>query len=183
MTVQKDCNREWVQQMKTRPIEVLAAYACGCKGCIEKASKMEKHLDHPFYGEVKDFVGEVEQQQILKGAEKYTEPFNPDSWSGDELAVHAMQELRDGQVYVTGMRDRMRKQAEQIETLKAEVEYWRLKAKTGSEYEKWKEVAEQNGICRRTFNDRVNKGLPYEMAATAPLSNTSPKKYRKDENK
>lgn len=46
-------------------------------------------------------------------------------------------------------------------------------------YNKWREIAKGNGICRRTFNYRVNKGLPFEVAATAPLSNTSPKKYKK----
>lgn len=91
---------------------------CTCSDCMEKAANIQKHLDHPFYAEVKEYVDEVEHQQILKGAEKYPEPYNPNSWTGEELALHAMQELRDGQVYVTGMRQRMLKQEKIITSLK-----------------------------------------------------------------
>lgn len=93
---------------------------CNCSGCEKDTAKREKHLNHPFYQVVDEYTEKIARQQILKGAEKYPEPFNPDSWDGEELADHAMQELRDGQVYVTGMRDRMRKQETQIILLKIE---------------------------------------------------------------
>lgn len=103
-----------------RKTEIIAKTVlhCTCTDCMKKAANIQKHLEHPFYGQVKEYVDEVEHQQILKGAEKYKEPFNPDSWTGDELALHAMQELRDGQVYVTGLRDRIRKLEKELKSLK-----------------------------------------------------------------
>lgn len=89
-------------------------HACTCKDCEKERLNKEKHFNNPFYKEVDDFVEETKEQQILKGAQKYPEPFDPDSWSIEELAVHGMQELRDAQVYITGMRDRMRKQEKRI---------------------------------------------------------------------
>lgn len=80
-----------------------------------------KHLTHPFYKEVEDYVLEVSREQILKGAAKYTEPFDPDSWTGEELANHAMQENRDQAVYITGMRTKMRQQERRIKELEIEV--------------------------------------------------------------
>lgn len=37
------------------------------------------------------------------------------------------------------------------------------------EYLKWKQIAEQNGICYETFRQRVKRGLSLEEAATKPL--------------
>lgn len=93
---------------------------CTCKDCVAAAEKKERFLNHPFYKEVDEFCEEVKKQQILKGAEKYDEPFTPDSWTNDELADHGMQENRDQAVYITGMRDRMRKQEATIKQLKKE---------------------------------------------------------------
>ena len=66
-----------------------------------------KHFNHPFYQKVDQITDEVKLMQIRKGAEKYPEPFTPSSWTGKELAIHALQELRDGQVYVVGMLERI----------------------------------------------------------------------------
>lgn len=66
-----------------------------------------KHYNHPFYAKVDQITDEVKLMQIRKGAEKYPEPFTPRSWTGKELAIHALQELRDGQVYVVGMLERI----------------------------------------------------------------------------
>lgn len=99
-----------------------------------------KHLNHPFYQEVAQFADETEKEQILKGAEKYEEPFTPDSWACDALASHAMQEFRDGQVYVTGMRDRMRKQEAKIAELEYEIQAWKTLTKLQSPFIDPKEV-------------------------------------------
>lgn len=63
------------------------------------------------------------EHQTLKGADKYEEPFNPDSWSGDQLADHAMQELVDAERYVTGMRDRMRKLERELKEARTHNQY------------------------------------------------------------
>lgn len=81
----------------------------------ENLLKYFKHFNHPFYRKVDQITDEVKQMQIRKGAEKYSEPFTPSSWTGKELAIHALQELRDGQVYVVGLLERIE---ELEETLK-----------------------------------------------------------------
>lgn len=70
--------------------------------------KLQQHLNHPFYKKVDEITAEVAKGQILKGAAKYDEPFNPDSWTGEELGNHALEELRDGQVYVVGMVEKIK---------------------------------------------------------------------------
>lgn len=68
------------------------------------------HYMHDFYKEVQEYTDQIAKRQIEKGAEKYPEPFNPDSWTGEELADHAMEENRDQAVYITGMRTKLRNQ-------------------------------------------------------------------------
>lgn len=62
-----------------------------------------KHLDHEFYKDVDLITKDVAEGQILKGAEKYDEPFNPFHWNPEQLLHHTLQELRDAQVYTVGM--------------------------------------------------------------------------------
>lgn len=64
-----------------------------------------KHLNHPFYKRVENVVNEVAREQIIKGSEKYSEPFNPQSWTGAQLVKHGLQEARDLQVYLVGLLD------------------------------------------------------------------------------
>lgn len=71
--------------------------------------KLEDQLNHPFYQDVEEFRNEVKAETMIKAAEKYDEPFDPASWTGDELANHAMMENYDQSVYITGLRDHCRK--------------------------------------------------------------------------
>jgi predicted nuclease with TOPRIM domain len=95
---------------------------CTCPSCLEENKQKEKHINHPFYKKVKENVEKFAMQQILKGAETYPEPFNPDSWTEEELYEHNMQELADAQNYSTGMFDRLIKQRKEIERLNKENE-------------------------------------------------------------
>lgn len=91
---------------------------CECKGCQEEREAFMKQLSSPFYKEVEAYRGAIRKDQFLKAAKKYKEPFNPDSWTGQELADHAMQENFDQSVYITGLRDRVIKQEQEIDKLK-----------------------------------------------------------------
>ncbi|WP_157800940.1 hypothetical protein [Bacillus solitudinis] len=86
----------------------------------------QKHLEHPFYKKVKAITDNIAIEQIVKGSEKYKEPFNPSSWSNEELAIHILQELRDGQVYAVGLLDRMKEQELEIQNLRKENERLRI---------------------------------------------------------
>ncbi|WP_068672302.1 hypothetical protein [Oceanobacillus sp. Castelsardo] len=81
------------------------------------------HFNHPFYKKVDKITDEVKETQIKKGAEKYPEPFTPSSWTGKELAIHALQELRDGQVYVVGLLERIEELEEALKFYANEENY------------------------------------------------------------
>ncbi len=95
---------------------------CQCADCVAKDKQRAKHFNHPFYQTVKENVEKFRMSQIEKGAETYPEPFNPDSWTEEQLYEHSMQELADAQNYNTGMLDRMIKQRKEIERLNKENE-------------------------------------------------------------
>lgn len=80
--------------------------------------KLLEHLYHPFYKKVDEITNHVRLTQIKKGAEKYPEPFTPSNWTGKELSIHALQELRDAQVYVVGLYER-------VEELERELKDWK----------------------------------------------------------
>lgn len=91
---------------------------CRCKDCEEKLRREKEHLEHPFYKKVDKVTGEIATEQILKGANKYREPFNPGSWTNKELVKHQLQELRDAQVYGVGLLERLEEQEAEIEKRK-----------------------------------------------------------------
>lgn len=76
-----------------------------------------KHLNHQFYQEANEYREQVRVGQIIKGSEKYTEPFTPSSWSALELAEHAMQENMDQAHYIYGL-------AKKAEGLESKVELY-----------------------------------------------------------
>lgn len=73
----------------------------------KKAENEKKHLEHDFYRQSHNYREEVRKQQILKGAEKYPEPFTPDSWSDRELIDHTMMENVDQGHYIVGLGKRI----------------------------------------------------------------------------
>jgi chromosome segregation ATPase len=82
----------------------------------------EKHFNHPFYKNARNEWIKTQDEQILKGSEKYPEPFTPSSWSNEQLAEHAIQENVDQLHYIVGMKERMEQQEKEIERLNKENE-------------------------------------------------------------
>lgn len=82
---------------------------------LKAITKWKPYVDSDIYRE------QIATRQRVKGAEKYTELFNPDSHTDDELADHAMMEFHDGQEYVAGMRTRMRQLRGIIAELEREI--------------------------------------------------------------
>ena len=72
----------------------------------------------PFYEKVKSIFSSTQQKQILKGAEKYDEPFNPDSWTATELLDHGMQEAVDLMTYLTGLHEKVQALEEENKRLR-----------------------------------------------------------------
>lgn len=108
--------------------------ACSCKDCEEKQANQERHLNHPFYSEANQYRETVRREQVLKGAAKYPEPFNPASWTAKELLAHAMQENVDQAHYIYGLFEKLEEfdQAysnllKDYELVKQQAELWRLR--------------------------------------------------------
>lgn len=77
---------------------------------------LQKQLDHPFYKKADAFRNEIKRETLEKAAKKYNEPFNPNSWSIEQLAKHAMAENYDQTNYIYGMYERLQQQEEAIKT-------------------------------------------------------------------
>lgn len=84
-------------------------------------NKLQVHLSHPFYIKAKEEWESVRKGQIVKGAEKYPEPFTPSSWTNDQLAEHAIQENVDQLHYIVGMKERMEYQNHYILLLEQKI--------------------------------------------------------------
>lgn len=67
----------------------------------------QQHLNHPFYKDVETYREDVRIGQIIKGSEKYPEPFTTSSWTNDEIVEHAMQENVDQAHYIYAAKERM----------------------------------------------------------------------------
>jgi hypothetical protein len=59
----------------------------------------------PFYEKAKNLWQTVQNAQILKGLQKYPEPFNPHSWTPEELLNHALEETVDLTHYLVGLKE------------------------------------------------------------------------------
>jgi len=59
----------------------------------------------PFYKKALALFARTQENQMQKGLEKYPEPFNPHSWSPDELLNHALEETVDLTHYLVGLKD------------------------------------------------------------------------------
>jgi hypothetical protein len=138
----------------------------------------QKHLQHGFYKESEAYREQIRIGQIIKGAHKYPEPFDPFNWSPKELLAHAMQENVDQAHYEYGLYlwiDRMIQQLEKAEKLiksheevgkkyhqeiielKKERDEWKHEARLAheeitflaSERENWRNIAINNHDCRK----------------------------------
>jgi hypothetical protein len=125
---------------------------CRCKDCEELRDNAAKHLESHFYTEANQYRERERIGQIVKGAEKYPEPFNPASWTAKELLQHAMQENIDQGHYIYGLFEKIEAMEQELEKYKnrckdyeikinkydqelkfakQDAEYWRLKAIKG----------------------------------------------------
>lgn len=72
----------------------------------------------PFYDLALRLFTRTQRSQIQKGIEKYPEPFNPRSWSPQELLNHALEETVDLTHYLVGLKVLLDDKDEEIRHLK-----------------------------------------------------------------
>lgn len=115
---------------------------------LRDAYNRERHLNNPFYKRVDKLVEEVAKEQVLKGADKYPEPFNPKSWTGKQLIRHGLQEARDLQVYLVGALDHIER---------VEADYARMKKERDRFFFENEHLISENRKAAELFNNEVNK--------------------------
>jgi hypothetical protein len=81
---------------------------------------------YPFYKKARELWMNTQTNQIIKGLEKYPEPFTPSHWTANELLDHALEESVDLVHYIVGLKELLDAKDAEIERLKEEME--RLKA-------------------------------------------------------
>jgi hypothetical protein len=84
----------------------------------------------PFYKKALALFTKTQESQIEKGLKKYPEPFNPHSWTPEELLNHALEETVDLTHYLVGLKDlldvkdlEIRKLHKEIRALKRQIPY------------------------------------------------------------
>jgi N-formylglutamate amidohydrolase len=99
---------------------------------MEEKRTKEKHLKHPFYKDVEVYREKIRIGQIIKGSEKYKEPFTTKSWTNQEIVDHAMQENVDQAHYIYACLERLKTYEKEcaelvrmIDGLKNDVEIWK----------------------------------------------------------
>ena len=141
-------------------------WKCTCSDCKEKRANQLRHLEHPFYKKVDEVTKEIATEQILKGSEKYPNPFSPDDWTNLELVRHQLQELRDAQVYSVGLLDRLEKQEKEIEGYKKIIN---ARSKTVGEW-----VEKYNGaVDKITEAKKENEALKASLEYWRAIANGS----------
>jgi hypothetical protein len=76
----------------------------------------------PFYEKALNLFKDTQKAQIIKGLKKYPEPFNPHSWSPQELLNHALEETVDLTHYLVGLKDLLDGKDKQIKELQSIIE-------------------------------------------------------------
>lgn len=110
----------------------------------------------PFYKKALSLFTRTQEAQIQKGLAKYPEPFNPHSWTPDELLTHALEEAVDLTHYLVGLKELLDKKDQEIEKLKWELSMSRKKVLVPnlSNLEKYKMDA--NGNLTRQYDLNFN---------------------------
>lgn len=73
-----------------------------------------------FYEEARSLWITTQEDQMKKGLEKYGEPFDPFSWSPEQLLNHFIQENVDQQHYAYGLYKHIAALQEEVKTLREE---------------------------------------------------------------
>lgn len=71
-----------------------------------------------FYKKALNLFTKTQEAQIQKGLAKYPEPFNPHSWTPEQLLNHALEETVDLTHYLVGLKELLDAKDEEIKKYK-----------------------------------------------------------------
>jgi hypothetical protein len=127
-----------------------------------------------FYKKALQLFTRTQEAQIQKGLAKYPEPFNPHSWSPDELLNHALEETVDLTHYLVGLKELLDAKDKEIEDLK----YLLAQEKAKVRYIPEKAlVPDLSNLETKPAVIRVSKSPFEEMMEQAKRSNYPREKY------
>jgi hypothetical protein len=106
----------------------------------------------PFYEKAKELWANTQKQQIIKGLKKYPEPFNPHSWTPEELLNHALEETVDLTHYLVGLKDLLDAKDKELQKYKERCKDYERKL---NEYERLRSKPNIN------FEDKPLPVIPY----------------------
>jgi hypothetical protein len=86
-------------------------------------------MKFPFYEKALALFTKTQENQIQKGLAKYPEPFNPHSWTPEELLNHALEETVDLTHYLVGLGEKLTVLEFEKKVLQEEVIYLRSQLK------------------------------------------------------
>lgn len=98
---------------------------------------LRNHLTHPLYKAANFAWQRTQIQQIVKGAEKYPEPLNPDSWTAKQLVEHALQENVDQVHYLVSLGEKVEELEKLADKYKEDAIYWKKKYEHSQEMIKY----------------------------------------------
>jgi thymidylate synthase len=132
--------------------------ACACAQGKDIETKLQRQFEHDFYKETDSFREEVKAETLKKAANKYDEPFNPFSWTVDQLAWHGMAENYDQSNYINGLYKVAKKLEQDNEELRREVKVLKGTAPGEEQY---------LYLLREVLNDGIKK---HDRTGTGTLS-------------
>lgn len=91
-------------ELTAEELEILRSKPELAEELVRRAFNRAAHREHKLYREAVEMFTATHRAQIDKGAEKYPEPLNPDSWTMHQLIDHSMQEVADQVNYLTALK-------------------------------------------------------------------------------
>jgi hypothetical protein len=115
----------------------------------------------PFYKKALQLFAKTQSAQIEKGLKKYPEPFNPMSWTPEELLNHALEESVDLVHYLVGLKELLDAKSDEIELLKFENKRL-VKQNSRLSFELWKEETKDRPVRNLAKEGKLPQKSPFE---------------------
>jgi hypothetical protein len=115
----------------------------------------------PFYEKARNLFLKTQDAQIHKGLQKYPEPFNPMSWTPQELLNHALEETVDLTHYLVGLKEQLDVKDDYIKQLEQELRYFKSENKTLTKVIEYKQATAAPYVYKPVTGDPLSPYGPY----------------------
>jgi hypothetical protein len=119
---------------------------------LERNHEGGKEMTTPFYEKARNLFLKTQDAQIQKGLQKYPEPFNPMSWTPQELLNHALEETVDSVHYLVGLKVQLDAKDNYIKQLEQELRYLKSENTRLQTVVNVAKIKEKNGQLHKYFD-------------------------------